>query len=188
MTKVCVRCNIEKNIIKFHRNKSEKDGYCRWCAECFNKARRQEYRQIKQKRDRLYYQKNSEIIKARSKKWFKENKPHVMKHKKLRRKNDINYKLADYLRSRMNKAVKGNWKSGSAVSDLGCSIEEFKNYIANKFTVGMTWENYGKWHLDHIKSLNTFDLSDREQFLKAAHYTNYQPLWALDNIRKNRKI
>ena len=84
-------------------------------------------------------------------------------------------------------AIKNNLKSGSAVRDLGCSIEEFRTYIAAKFTEGMSWENYGKWHLDHIKALSNFNLTDRKQFLQAAHYTNYQLLWAKDNIRKSNK-
>jgi hypothetical protein len=54
----------------------------------------------------------------------------------------------------------------------------------------MTWDNYGVygWHIDHRMPLNGFDLTDREQFLKAAHYTNQQPLWAWENLEKNDKV
>ena len=51
----------------------------------------------------------------------------------------------------------------------------------------MSWSNYGKWQIDHIKPLYVFDLTDKEQFKKAVYYTNHQPLWAIDNQRKNRK-
>jgi hypothetical protein len=51
----------------------------------------------------------------------------------------------------------------------------------------MTWDNYGDWHLDHKKPLISFDLTDLEQFRVAAHYTNLQPLWALDNLKKGSK-
>jgi len=92
----------------------------------------------------------------------------------------------------MGRAIKIGQKSGSAVKDLGCSIDEFKEYIAKKFQPGMTWENWGKgkgkWSLDHILPLSYFDLGDRVQFLKAAHYTNYQPLWETDNLKKGYKI
>ena len=100
--------------------------------------------------------------------------------------NNIQYKLAYRLRGRMRDAVKGNYKSGSAVDDLGCTIEEFKVYIENQFQEGMTWDNWTTdgWHIDHKKQLSNFDLTDREQFKEAAHYTNLQPLWWWENLEK----
>lgn len=81
-------------------------------------------------------------------------------------------------------------KSGSPVRDLGCSLEELKTHLEQQFQLGMTWENWSRtgWHIDHIQPLSSFDLTDREQFLKAAHYTNLQPLWAKDNLVKHNKI
>ena len=69
-------------------------------------------------------------------------------------------------------------------------MDEFVSYIERKFPDGMNWGNYGKcgWHLDHVKPLSLFNLEDREEFLKACHYSNYQPLWAKDNLRKNNKL
>lgn len=186
--KYCVRCKQEKNINEFHKNKSEKDGHARWCASCFNGARRKEYRNVKREHDRQYYLKNSEIIRTNTNKYYHEHKKERNAYKKAKRKNNLNYKIAEYLRGRITKAIKGNWKAGSAVKDLGCSIEGFKVYIANKFTEGMSWNNYGEWHLDHIFPLTIFDLTKRKQFLSACHYTNYQPLWAKDNKKKHTKI
>lgn len=97
---------------------------------------------------------------------------------------DIQYRLKNYLRSRVYQAVRTRQRSGSAVCDLGCSIAYFMRWVAQKFQPGMSWSNHGEWELDHIVPLSAFDLTDREQFLKAVHYTNYQPLWALDNKRK----
>ena len=103
-----------------------------------------------------------------------------------RLKTDINYKLTCYLRCRLNTTLKGNYKSGSAVKDLGCSIPELKNYLESKFKPGMSWKNWGVhgWHIDHIVPLASFDISDREEVLKACHYTNLQPLWAKENLKK----
>lgn len=105
-----------------------------------------------------------------------------------KRRTDLYQRLKDNLRARLNMAVRGNIKSGSAVRDLGCSVEYFKAYIEDQFQEGMNWDNHGDWHLDHIKPLSAFDLSDRSQTLEACHYTNYQPLWAADNLRKGSKL
>ena len=108
-------------------------------------------------------------------------------------------RLRANLRSRLNKAIKGNYKTGSAVGDLGCSIEEFKLYIEAQFNpnfkkiglpMAMTWDNWSRkgWHMDHIIPLSHFDLSDPEQLKKAVHYTNLQPMWAKENLSKSNKL
>lgn len=97
---------------------------------------------------------------------------------------NVNRRIADNLRNRLNMALKNNQKVGSAVRDLGCSVDEFKTYLESKFLPKMTWDNYGKWHIDHIRPLSSFNLSDKEELLKACHYTNLQPLWAKDNLIK----
>lgn len=93
------------------------------------------------------------------------------------------------MRSRLNKAIKGNFKSGSAVRDLGCSVEYLKAYLEGQFEPGMSWKNWSLkgWHIDHIRPLSSFDLTDREQFLQAIHYTNLQPMWAEENLKKGKK-
>jgi hypothetical protein len=101
---------------------------------------------------------------------------------------DIQHKIASSLRSRLWNVLSGRVKVGSAVRDLGCSIIELKIYLESKFKSGMTWENYGKWHIDHIYPLSKVDLTDREQLLRVCHYTNLQPLWAEENLRKHNKI
>lgn len=102
---------------------------------------------------------------------------------------DIEYKVANNLRCRLNMAIKNKSKAGSAVKNLGCSIEYFMKYIEQQFSEGMSWENWGRngWHLDHITPLSSFDLTDIEQFKLACHYKNYRPLWAKDNLKKASK-
>ena len=97
------------------------------------------------------------------------------------------FRLAQNLRVRLVMAIRRG-RSASAVRDLGCSIEEFKAYLEAKFQPGMTWENYGSaWHIDHIRPLGNYDLSNREILLQLVHYTNLQPLWAADNQKKSNK-
>ncbi len=79
-------------------------------------------------------------------------------------------------------------KVGSAVRDLGCSVDKLKKHLESRFRFGMTWENYGMWHIDHIRPLASFDLTDRVQFLQACHYTNLQPLWAPENLGKGARV
>lgn len=98
-------------------------------------------------------------------------------------------RLRGRLRKRMLRAIESNAKGGSAIKDLGCSIEFLKTYLESKFTVGMSWDNWGHkgWHIDHIRPLVSFDLTVHEQVKQACHYTNLQPLWAIDNLKKSGK-
>lgn len=135
---------------------------------------------------------NVEQRKNNQRKWYINNASHVIStvHEYQKsKKNNVIFKLNKLLRSRLNHAIKNNQKAGSAVSDLGCSINELKIHLECLFQPGMAWDNYGLkgWHIDHIKPLSSFDLSDSEQFKEACHYTNLQPLWAKDNLRKSDK-
>jgi len=112
----------------------------------------------------------------------------ALKYCNAKRKLDRQFHLAMNLRGRFYQALKRKYKKGSAVKMLGCTIEEFQIYIEKKFTEGMSWDNYGKWHLDHILPLSRFDLTSIENLTVLLHYTNYQPMWPSDNIRKGDKI
>lgn len=128
-------------------------------------------------------------IQARNSKYKKNNRAKISEAQREREKFDINFALKRRLRHRMYMAIK-NKNDASAVRDLGCSIEEFKLYLESKFQPDMSWDNYGLygWHIDHIVPLANFDLTDPEQFKKACHYTNLQPLWAQDNLQKGDKL
>ena len=89
----------------------------------------------------------------------------------------------------MNSATKG-LMSDSTKELIGCSLEQLKIHLENRFTKGMNWQNYGRngWHIDHIKPCTSFDLTDPKQQQECFHYSNLQPLWAKDNISKGNKI
>lgn len=84
-------------------------------------------------------------------------------YKYIKNRNDIQHKLKRNLRSRVRSALKNNQKTGSAIKDLGCSVEFLKEYLESKFRPGMSWDNYGPngWHIDHIKPLGSFDLTKK---------------------------
>jgi hypothetical protein len=92
-------------------------------------------------------------------------------------------------RSRVARALKAQKisKQEPAVVLLGCTPGQFKDYIQSKFLPGMTWENRGLWHVDHIRALSKFDLSTDEDRAEAFHYSNTQPLWAEDNFKKGNR-
>lgn len=151
------------------------------------------------KRSKNWYIKNKNNILARAKIYYINNKSSIITrigtYTKNRYSSDINFKLTRILRSRLSSAIKNNHKTGSAVNDLGCSINKFKIHLQLKFIRNprdqkqiMTWENYGEWHIDHIKPLSKFDLTNPEELKKACHYSNLQPMWAKDNIKKGNTI
>jgi hypothetical protein len=105
---------------------------------------------------------------------------------------DINFKILQNLRKRLNKYIKS--KTSSTKDLLGCSTNDLRSHLENRFYdrrdgTKMSWENYGLkgWHIDHIKPLEKFNLLDLEQLKRACHYTNLQPLWAEDNLSKGSK-
>lgn len=69
----------------------------------------------------------------------------------------------------------------------GCELNVLKEFLESKFKQGMSWENHGEWHIDHIKPCCKFDLEDEEEQKKCFHYTNLQPLWAKENLSKGGK-
>lgn len=88
----------------------------------------------------------------------------------------------------MYKALVGSTKGGSTLTLTGVtSIGELKSILESKFLSGMTWENYGQWHVDHIRPCASFDLNDPVQQKECFHHSNLQPLWGLDNLRKGSR-
>jgi len=105
---------------------------------------------------------------------------------------NASYRLRSRLRNRLRDAVRGNAKSGSAVRDLGCSIEELKSHIERQWVGCMSWENWGSgpgtWQIDHVYPLAQTDLTDRAQLLAVCNWRNLQPLWFEDNVRKGDTV
>lgn len=133
------------------------------------------------------------MTKANMKSYYKNREKVVSanyQYAKERRKRDVNYNLTILLRQRLCAALKKQYKSGSAVADLGCSIADLRIYLEAKFSEGMNWDNHGTygWHIDHIIPLSSFDLGDTEQFKQAVNYRNLQPLWAEDNLTKSNRV
>jgi hypothetical protein len=171
----------KKNYIKSYRKNNKHK------IKTYGKKYRKLNKDKIKSRGKLYRAVNKDEIITRIKNWQKINKDKINRRQTIYRrkklKTDVQFKLACRLRNRIWDSL----KSGSAVKDLGCTIDELKTYLESKFQTGMTWDNWSKdgWHIDHIKPLASFDLTDRKQMLEACHYTNLQPLWAKDNLAKS---
>lgn len=131
--------------------------------------------------------KNRDKVLAANKLWREKNRAVINEKRKARRHNDPAYKIKDALSTRVRLACKaqGVAKSQSITKLIGCTPQELKLHLESQFVDGMSWDNHGAWHIDHIKPLAAFDLTDTAQQLAAFHWTNMQPLWASDNIAKS---
>jgi predicted NAD/FAD-binding protein len=205
--KLCIRCNstesakwytgpccqqcYHKNRYNAHKDRilsSQDPERKRACARARYKRKRREIL----KKAKNEYQKNREQRLIKQKAYYDAHKAeriqYQVKNEAKRIKVDVNFKLRKRLRSRLKMAMKGNYRSGLAISNLGCSIEEFRLHVEALFQAGMSWGNYGKaWELDHISPLFKFNLTDAGQVKKACHFSNIQPLWKQDHYQKTRK-
>lgn len=113
-----------------------------------------------------------------------------------KRQQDPNKRLADEVRRKLSRAVRGQLKdreyelrsttAQEVMKDLGCSLEYLLQYLSSQFDQEMTWGQYGRdgWHIDHVKPLASFNLLDPNQRRVACHVSNLQPLWAEQNLSK----
>jgi len=188
--KICTHCKNLKSTEEFGFSSCRINQLESWCKECNNRRTREWYRNNKHK-FKDYYKKNAIKIAARSNAYHRAHKIERNARNRRRRKSDLQFRLASNLRQRLRAALKGNARRGSAVRDLGCPIGGLKQHLEVLWQPGMCWDNYGnkksQWSIDHICPLTFFDLTDREQLLKACHYSNLQPLWQEDNLRKSDK-
>lgn len=192
-TKVCTKCGENKTLDLFQ--KSKRGGYSFRCKSCISIIKKLYYsanieknrslklvsyyrnkEKILQKRAE-YYEKNKEVIKARN----------VAITRRLRQTNPT-VKIASNVRTRLRYALKKHHGAESMESLLGCTMDELKLHLESQFTESMSWNNYSHsgWHIDHIRPLCEFDLSDPLQLAEACHYTNLRPLWSRENMRRSK--
>lgn len=165
-------------------------------------SRHAEKRKLRQKE---YLKNNKEKLTEINKKWRKtpsgiaSRKESYRKYRKNNRDKINNYeksrlsipeiRIAKNLRIRLSISMRSckEKKNNKTMEYVGCSKEQLRSHIESQFKDGMNWENYGKWHIDHIVPISSFDLSKENQIFKAMNYINLQPLWAEENIKKSNK-
>jgi hypothetical protein len=168
----------EKNLEKI--KESQKLYY--WC----NREKRLENRE-------KWFEQNRERAAETQKKWFEQNREKINNvrrqnhHKKYQ--TDVLYKLKVNVRNRVKMFLKSknfDLDINRTYDIVGCSPEDLRDYLSSKFIEGMSWENYGKWHIDHIIPISSSKTKD--DVYRLSHYTNLQPLWKEDNLKKGNKI
>lgn len=186
----------EKLVSKLYREKNrdeilskKKESYEINKDKILSKAKnyRQENPEKRKEIQRKYREKHRDIILLKSCEWRKNNPKYCSDRKKI----DPVFKLSANMRSRIRIFLKKNSnikKLNKTFDIIGCSPEFLKKYLENKFTEGMSWENYGLfgWHIDHIIPLSSCKNNDEVYTL--CHYTNLQPLWSVDNIKKGNRM
>ncbi len=118
------------------------------------------------------------------------NKTKLRAYERNYRKTDINRNIGQKLRNRINAVLRYNQKSKSTEELLGCNVSELAVHLQSRFEEGMTWEKFlaGEIHIDHIVPCVLFDLSLPEEQAECFHFSNLQPLWATDNLRKPKHV
>jgi hypothetical protein len=217
-TKICSKCGIEKEVYEFGVHNSTKDKLRTSCKKCRKdegilyrelniekrkstiknwKDKNPNYNQSyyinnKEKcnlRNKNWYELNKEKCRDDNKKWIEKNIDKVRKYHndkiKQQRKTDPLKKLIFNTRTRIYSVLKNKTKKSFDI--VGCTPEFLKEYLEKKFTDGMSWELMGQHiHIDHIMPLSS--AKTEEEIYELCHYTNLQPLWAEDNLKKSNKL
>ncbi len=218
MDKKCSKCSAIKDLSEFYNNSVSKDGHRPECIECTKERRntpeqkliRQKYRRTERCKERAKKRRSTPESKLRLSNYQKEylKRPEIAKRRKeyyqredvKKRKNEYNrkrqqnphWRISHTVSGAISKALKvvGETKRKRHWEDIvGYTKEDLKQHLENQFKRGMNWGNYGKWHIDHIKPISSFNITDVncEELKKCWALENLQPLWASENISKGNR-
>lgn len=204
--KRCGRCRCFKLVSEFGPSSQRRDGLrsrCRPCHAESNAETRARNPEASREASRAWARNNPGKAKAKQERWVARNPGRVAELARIRRakdpqkyrdmqkartSNDIYYRLMRSVSTRVYLILKG--KEGKSVDEIvGYSGEDLKLHLERQFLDGMSWNNYGEWHVDHIQPLSSFKISsaDDPEVKRAWCLSNLRPLWAKDNLRKKDK-
>jgi len=207
--KQCTKCKEVKELTEFSKNGFLKNDVQKFAAQCkcCGKAYREANKDKIKARNKAYHEANKDKIKAFNKTYYQANKEKFIEYKKKyyqankekriaymvkyqieRRQTDNLFRLQHNLRRRTSGAFKrqGYSKQTKTQQMLGVDWEVAKAHIERQFKKGMSWSNYGEWHIDHIIPLAS--ANTEAELIKLCHYRNLQPLWAEQNLSKHAII
>ena len=186
-TKVCSKCGIKRNIIEFRKDITKKDGLrpdCKLCVKNYEMTQRVNNPTLMSEKLKKFYKDNPE----KRKEYRKNYKPRKREQRKERRNTDPIFNLTNRMRGRLRKylIILNISKKNKTFEIVGCSPQFLKEHLEKKFVDGMNLENRSEWHIDHKIPLSS--AKTEEELYKLCHYTNLQPLWAEENLKKSNKI
>jgi hypothetical protein len=210
--KVCTKCEDLKPWGKFHKDKKGRFGVkpkCKVC-NCLDATNYQkENPEQCNERSRKWAEENPEKIKLTNQKWYKKNHAKVKKNsmawrkrnpdkylknvsgwQKEKRKSDPKFKLKCQMSVSICLSLKGNKNGRKWEGIIGYTLNQLKKHIEKQFTDGMSWNNYGDWHIDHKIPISAFNFTipEHEDFKRCWALSNLQPLWAHDNLTKQASL
>lgn len=217
--KRCSKCKTEKQLTEFGKNKKGRDGFHRQCKKCkaeyWKQYLRSNLRFYKKARDRSEQWRKNNLARFRNvnKKWKKNNPDKVIEMRKrydkklhstlegrllarerrqlssIQQRSTPQQKLNKKMSYQIWKSLRKNKARRSWKTLVEYTLEDLRRHLESKFTAGMTWENFGKWHIDHAVPVTRFkyDSPDNPEFKKCWSLNNLQPLWKHDNLSKSSK-
>jgi len=210
LVKKCTTCCqvYPATVDYFYYEKRGKYGLRSKCKACFyeqSKVYKATPKSRAQQREasRLYYSQNRSLYAAKWKKYYQEHKEHLKaKDREYRKRNRERARVLDRKRredptyrmaSNMSRAIRQSLKQRGRVKPtrwehlVGYTREDLKRHLAKRFQPGMSWDNYGEWHIDHIIPVSVFNYSKEthQDFQRCWALDNLQPLWAHDNMTKH---
>ena len=210
VTKKCSKCEVVKPLDEFYKQSGctgalgsdGRSGRCKECAKAYAQARRKRLGEKHRQRQRELYHENRERyrgyvdkdkVRAYNKLYHETHREEKWKRHKERLDNDVEYKLRNHTSLAIQRALTRNagGKDGESVMKyLPYTTAELKEHIERQFEPWMTWENHGKWHIDHIypQSKLPYDSMTHPNFLKCWALENLQPLEASENQSKGNRL
>ena len=177
MEKKCSKCEEAKSLSMFYKDKKNRDGHQSHCKQCKIEWLAQYYKTPEGKKKHRKHQKT----------WETKNRDKV-NAKQLRNyyRNRISWNISRLIRASLGRDKNGaHWE---LVVDF--TLEELRNHLKSQFQDGMSWDNYGEWHIDHIRPISSFQIADIhcQGFRDCWSLSNLQPLWAIENLKKSNAL
>jgi len=172
--KTCIKCNVEKTLDEYNvvdPKTMRRNNACKACKSEYNKRLEVKNKDRRRKQKEIYWEKIKNSV--------KEKRALYMRNKRI---TDEQFRIANNMRTILSYLITGRQMTTS--KDFGGTREEIRNHLESLFYENMSWDNYGKWEVDHIRPVSSFNQCDDSDLKTCWHYSNIQPIWKKENRQK----